>query len=168
MDTGPAVTVTADNDTGTVFVPPGTKKIFKQNVGTKTGYHGKLKFFDTQLAFDQIFGTQLKIYHTFVSDKDACYAKREITRFAYKCHLDILFFMCRMNYVDTNNNDNTFYVQEFFNDIAPFHQTWRYENGHKIMETPEDLYQKYLIFLLVFHSMILLGLSSCHPFFYQL
>ena len=51
-----------------------------------------------------------------------------------------------MDYVGSDNNDITFYVQEVCNDTASLRQTWRYEKDRKITETPEDLYQKYLDF----------------------
>ena len=51
-----------------------------------------------------------------------------------------------MVYVGTNNDDINFYVQEVCNDISLLHQICRDEKGCKIMETPEDLYQKYLNF----------------------
>ena len=69
------MTVPADNGTGTLFASPGMKKIIKQNVGTKTGYYGKLNFFDTQVAFDKIFGTQPNIYHDFENNEDASDSK---------------------------------------------------------------------------------------------
>ena len=70
------VTVPAENDTGTVFASPSMKKLFKKNARTKTGYYRKLNFFDTRLAFDQIVGTQPKIYHDFENDEDSYDAKR--------------------------------------------------------------------------------------------
>ena len=107
----PTVKVPADNDTGTIFASPGMKKLFKQNVGTKTGYYGKVNFFDTQLAFDQIFSIHPKIYHAFENEKDARDANQAITRFIDECRLDIFIAVCRMDYVGTDNNGITFYFQ---------------------------------------------------------
>ena len=123
------------------------KKLFKQKVGTRTGYYGKLNFFNTQSAFNQIFGIQPKIYHDFENNGDARYAKRVITRFIDECCLDIFIAVCRMYYIVTNNDDINFYVQEVCNDIALLRHTCRYKKGRKMTETPEDLYQKYLNFL---------------------
>ena len=123
-DTDTAVTVPAENYTGNLFASPGMKKLFKQNFGTKTGC-GKFNFFDTQSAFDQIFGTQPNIYRDFENNKDVRDAKRAIMRFIDKCRLDIFIAVFRMDYFGTDNDDINFYVQEFCNDIASLHQTWR-------------------------------------------
>ena len=63
------------------------KKLSQKNVGTKTGYYGNFNFFDTKSAFNQIFGTQPKIYHDFENNGDARYAKRVTTRFIDECCL---------------------------------------------------------------------------------
>ena len=63
-----------------------------------------------------------------------------------ECRLDIFITVCRMDYVGTNNYGITLYVQEVCNYIALFCQTWRDEKGCAIMDTPKDLYQKYLNF----------------------
>ena len=110
-ETDHALTVPAENDIGAVFSSPGMKKLFKKNVGTNTGYYGKLNFFDAQSYFDQIFGTQLKICHTFENDEDARDTKRVITRFIDDCRLYIFIAVCMMDYVGTDNYDITFYVQ---------------------------------------------------------
>ena len=96
---------------------------FKKNVGTNTGYYLKLNFFNTQLTFDQIFDTQPKIYHAFENDEGARHEKRAITRFIDKCRLDIFIAVYRMDYIGTDNDDITFYVQEFCNDISLLFQT---------------------------------------------
>ena len=125
LDMGPEVIVTAENDIGTLSALPGLKKLFKQNVGNKTGCYGKLNFSDTQSAFDQIFGTQPNIYRDFENNKYVRDAKRAITRSIDKCRLDIFIAVFRMDYVGTDNDDINFYVQEFCNEIASLHQTWR-------------------------------------------
>ena len=95
----------------------------KKNIGTKTGYYENLNFFDTQLSFDQFFGTQPKIYHAFENDEDVRNSKRGVTRFIDKCCLDIFIAVCRMDYVGTDNGDINFYVQEIRNYIALLRQT---------------------------------------------
>ena len=87
------------------------KKLSQKNVGTKTGYYGKFNFFDTKSAFNQIFGTQPKIYHDFENNGDARYAKRVITRFIEECCLKKFIVVCRTDCVGTNNYNITFYVQ---------------------------------------------------------
>ena len=150
VETYPAVVVSAENDTGTVFVPPGMKKLFKKNVVTFTGYYGKLNFFNAQSDFDQIFGTQPRIYHDFENDKDARNANHTITQFIDNCLLDIFIVVCRIYYVGTNNYGITFCVQEVCINIALLCQTWRYYKVRKLTETPKDLYQKYLNFSVSF------------------
>ena len=95
LDMGPEVIVPAENDIGTLSALPGLKKLFKQNVGNKTGCYGKLNFSDTQSAFDQIFGTQPTFYHEFENDEDTRNAKREIRRFIDEYQLDFSLLCTR-------------------------------------------------------------------------
>ena len=49
-----------------------------------------------------------------------------------------------MEYIGTDTADTTFYVQEVCNEISQLHQVWKDGKGRVFMDTPEDLYQKYL------------------------
>ena len=80
----------------------------------------------------------------FEQDEESHDAQRQLEIFADTCKLDVFIFVCRMEYVGTENADTMFYVQQLCNDISQLCQVWKDGKVRAFRDTPEDFYQKYL------------------------
>ena len=93
-------------------------ELFKKLSTANTGYFWPLTFLDSQEEFSDTLGIQAMMYHTFEKYDEAHNALRELEQFVDACQLDVFIFVCRMEYVGTDTDDTTFYVQEVCNEIS--------------------------------------------------
>ncbi len=70
----------------------------------------------------------------------------DLTVFIDLCRFDIFMKSCQIDYVGEENVSRESFVREVCNNITKLKQTWKDENGKETIDTPEDLFLKFLRF----------------------
>ncbi len=129
---------------------PGSARmanLFTQSVasGTKLGYYGKFNFMDSQELFDACFGKSPQLFSPSMKD-DLWDGSNNLTSFMEACKFDLFMQSCQVDYVGSVNVSRECHVREVCNNITKLKQVWKDENGKKQVDTPEELYQKFIKF----------------------
>lgn len=112
---------------------------------TKIGYYGDFDFLHSQESFNKCFGLKPKLYHP--SERTVSWTGGDdLTTFSDACKFDIFLDCCRIDYVGGEEISEETYVREVCNDLSLLKQQWTDPTGSTILDTPEELYQKFIRF----------------------
>jgi len=101
----------------------------------KKGYYGPLPFFNTKpvLLPSNPVGS---VGNSKVKDK--------LREYGEQCKLDIYLNLCEQDYVGDDLVDNALNAQEVCRKIGEIKQEWKDGSGRMKMETPDEIFNKYL------------------------
>jgi len=111
----------------------------------KKGYYGPLTFFNTQLEFHEVFGYKPVL---LLSDSIGWASNRKVNdkvrEYGEQCKLDVYLNLCEQDYVGDDLVDNALNAQEVCRKIGEIKQEWKDGSGRMKMETPDEIFNKYL------------------------
>lgn len=113
---------------------------------TKIGYYGDFNFLHSQESFDSCFGLKPKLYHA--SEKALSWnGGDDFATFIEACKFEIFMDICKIDYVGGEEISKETYVREVCNILAQLKQQWKDPKGRMILDTPEELFQKFIRFV---------------------
>jgi hypothetical protein len=121
---------------------PKMRFILESGGKTKSGYFGSLDFLESQSAFHSTFGLTPTLLPAHPINKTEI--KQEFQKYCDRCKLDIYLNLCFQDYVGSDNVDTSLNVQEVSRKITSLRQAWKDTQGRAQMDTPDELFNKYL------------------------
>jgi len=138
-----------DKDDSVVTLTARTPKIdalFSSGSNVSIGYFGGLGFLDNQNTFYEVFGKDPMLIPANPSDRDSSTTAKSMLDFADQCRLDIYLYACCRFYVGNATVDKDTSILEVCREIASLNQEYRDGNGRLVVDTPEELFMKFLAY----------------------
>ena len=138
---------TSDPKDGSAKPSPSMSRLFDSTVSSDiiVSYFGSLNFLDCQQAFFTTFGHQPPILAAYPLSTTACDILGRVRAYADKCMLDVFLELCREDYVggfDVSSKRKL--VHEICKIIGGMTQEFVSPRGNKGIDTPDELYAKFL------------------------
>jgi len=138
-----------DKDDSVVNLTSGTPKMNALfSIGSKfsVGYFGCLGFLDNQNKFYEVFGRDPMLMPENPSDRYIPTTAKSMLEFADQCRLDVYLHECHRFYVGNKTVDKDTCMLEVCREIASLKQEYRDGNGRLVIDTPEELFMKFLAY----------------------
>jgi len=126
-----------------ILASPKMRFILDSGGNTKSGYFGSLDFLESQNAFHSTFGPTPTLLPAHPIKVETL-LKQEFQKYCDRCKLDIYLNLCFQDYVGSDNVDTSLNVQEVSRKITSLRQSWKDTHGRSQMDTPDELFNKYL------------------------
>jgi len=108
------------------------------------GYFGGIKFLDKQNEFDVTFGKDPLLLPSNPTSIDGTVTTKVLPEFSDQCRLDIYLHACCKFYVGNAKVDENTSMMKVCREISVLSQEWRDSHGKMIVDTPEELFFKFL------------------------
>jgi len=108
------------------------------------GYFGGLEFIDKQPEFNNTFGSDSIILSTNPAMADTTTTAKLLLEFSDQCCLDVYLNACRKFYVGSMSVNTRTIMIEVCGEILKLRLEWKDTNGQVVVDTPEELFTKFL------------------------
>ena len=116
----------------------------KNDKAHRKGYYGQFLFLNSQYEFHKTFGNKPVILPSNPMQANNTGVKDKLREYSDKCKLDIYLNLCEQDYVGDDFVDNALNSQEICRAIGELRQEWKSAGGRTQMDTPDEIFNKYL------------------------